>query len=469
MRRVKMHRRIDESQRCRPLRGGIFLFVVFLLPILILGIILINEIPLLSFSSNSQQATIDTLVLSAAQKLPDDGAAKQSFYANSPFPTDSTELRVTPESIEALVTTEQTSLLLRYFGVEKKISTTVRAKAIIPPLSVTVALDTNRYTAPIGTKAWETNSPAAGLFSADKAGEQESQLSAIRQTQSCFNEISLPLKRIVTETYRSLSRVPRYRLSAAVMPGIVGGPYSPFIGITPIKSVKDISPQWVEYSGLYHSNSICASAALHETLFVTDSPYRFPPRETGITPGVGPAGERIVDVERRTFNTQYAPYLGVEEIFWSQAAKEYRSISTVDSIFSLGQFAIGEDRAVVSAASRKGPGTVVAVVVAGDLPRSAGGRFPLKEVEDELQKVATQLNQLALDANVVLHLPYLLFKNREGVTLEEGASFSAFLSRLNASTPNLRMTALMAESAETLEQTLLPFLRNLRQPVVLSR
>jgi hypothetical protein len=460
------------------MRGGIFLFVAFLMPLLILGIILITEIPLLSFSSNSQQATLDTLVLSAAQKLPDDKAARLAFNENSPFSADSTSLVVTPESIEATATSKQTPLLLSYFGVEKEISTTVRAKAVIPPLSVTIALDTNSYTAPTGAREWETNSPAAALFSSHKTSSTASQLSPIRKTQGCFNELSLPLKRIATETYRSLSRVARYRVSAAVMPAIntLDSSNLSFKGITQIKTFQKPPPtsaDWVEYRGLHHSNSSCASAALHETLFVTDSPYRFPPRTLGTTPGVGPNGELIVDPEHGTFNSSYAPYLTVEEVFWSQAANENQRISSIESLFSLGAFAIAEDRAIEKtvSSSLQNTNTVVAIVVAGDLPRSLNGRFPDAAAKNDLADAVTKLEELALNAKVNLHIPYILFKNRTGVTIEEGAEFSTFLNSLinSSNIKHVRITPLMTESAEQLEQTLLPFLKNLRQPVVLSR
>ena len=79
----------------------------------------------------------------------------------------------------------------------------------------------------------------------------------------------------------------------------------------------------------------------------------------------------------------------------------------------------------------------------------------------------TKLEELALDAKVNLHIPYILFKNRTGVTIEEGDEFSRFLNSIN--TEHVRITPLMTESAEQLEQTLLPFLKKLRQPVVLSR
>jgi hypothetical protein len=458
------------------MRGGIFLFVALLMPILILGIILITEIPILSFNSNSHQATLDTLVLSAAQQLPDDKAARLAFEANSPFSADSTSLVVTPESIEATATSKQTPLLLSYFGVDKEISTTVRAKAIIPPLSVTIALDTNSYTAPTGTKEWATNSPAAALFSLDKTTGYKSQLSSIRQTQGCFNELSLPMKRIAIETYRSLSRVPRYRVSAAVMPTSIDSLNSSYVGVTAVKTFKKTplsSADWVEYRGLHHSNSRCASAALHETLFVTDSPYRFPPRALGTTPGVGPNGELIVDLEHGTFNSSYAPYLTVEEVFWSQAANENQRISSIESLFSLGAFAIAEDRAIekIVSSSLQNTNTVVAIVVAGDLPRSLNGRFPDAAAKKDLAGAITKLEELALDAKVNLHIPYILFKNRTGVTIEEGAEFSTFLNSLinSSNIKHVRITPLMTESGEKLEQTLLPFLKNLRQPVVLSR
>ena len=462
---------IDRTVK-RAMRGGIFLFVVFLLPILIIGIILITEIPLLSLSSNSQQATLDTLVLSAAQQLPDVEAAERSLKANAPFSVDSKNLIVTPESIEATTTSERVPILLSYFGINKGISTTVRSKAVIPPLSVTIALDTNRYTAPTGTNAWNTNAPSAGLFVSHQESGVKSQLNPIRQTQGCFNELSLPLKHIGIETYRSLARVPNYRVSAAVLPAVVDGTNRSEAGHTAVKSVKDPRPQWVEYRGLHHSNSSCAAAALHETLYSTDSPYRFPAGKIGATPGVGPSGERIVNLDNLTFNyPEYTNHLSVEEVFWSQATKEYDATSMVDSLISVGSFAIGEDRAIAGtiSASRRNTNTVVAIIVAGDLPRSRNGRFPDEAVKSELENAAIKLEELAVQANVTLHIPYILFKNRTGVTIEEGAAFSTFLNSIKAMTPHVRITALMTESADELERTLLPFLRNLRQPVVLSR
>lgn len=459
--------------------GGIFLFIAFLLPVLLFSIIIVVEVTTISFSTNALQANLDSAIISAAQRLPDVDEAKRSFAKvfparqldpDRPLSPKSSVL-IAPDSIEASVSIPNRRSLLAYFGVEKSFSTTAHAKAIIPPLTVSVALDTSSYTAPSPSEpTWPSSHLLpAGLFlqDSDLSGARAA-LSPLQHTQGCFSPLLLPLKRLAVETVASLERVPSYRLAAVTFPNSTVG-MEANAGVSEVKVISRREPTWVSYESLHRSNATCAAAALHDTLYHPESPYRFPRRSSRSFGGLAPSGERIVDMEARTFNPSYAPFLSVEEVLWSQAAREGDGIGTVAAIESLGRFIISEHRSMKVSAPVRGKQAVVGLLFAGDVPRSSGDRFPSDATKLALKASVMKLAELATEADVNLYLPYILFQNSTGVTIEEGEELSAFLALETALTPQVRIPVLMTRDEARLEEKLLPLLKNLRKPIVLSQ
>lgn len=472
------HRQSAPSRRYTDL-GGIILFISFLLPVLLFSIIIVIEVTTISFSNNALQANLDSAVISAAQRLPDVNEARRSFAKvftigeQDPNRSSSSQnaVAITPDSIDATVSIPTQRLLLGYFGVEKSFSTTAHARAIIPPLTVSVALDTSSYTAPRPTAAtWpSSNLLPAGLFLQENNGSApQGALSPLQQTQGCFNPLLLPLKRLAIETVASLERVPSYRLAAVTFPTSTVG-VQESAGVSEVKALSRAEPSWVSYESLHRSNASCGAAALHDTLYHPESPYRFPRRSARSHGGVAPSGERIVDMEARTFNPLYAPFLSIEEVLWSQAAREGENVSTVASLESLGRFIVSEHRSTKVSAPVRGKQAVVGLLFAGDVPRSSADRFPSETTRQELKATVMKLAELATQADVNLYLPYILFQNNTGVTIEEGEELSTFLATETALTPQLRMPVLMTRDEVRLEEKLLPLLKNLRKPVVVTQ
>lgn len=465
-----MNQQLSTIQTRRTCHGGIFLFIAFLLPILFFSIIIIVEITTISFSTNALQTNLDSVVISAAQRLPDVESARRTF--SEAFENSSVHpvASISPDTIEATASSPNQSFLLSYFGIEQSIVTAAHVKAIIPPLTVAVAMDTSSYTAPGSAEpAWSsTNLLPAALFQQDSQQPRADRApSPLHQTQGCFNSLLLPLKRFVVETIASLEEVPSYRLAAATFPASTVGK-DENAGLSEIKRLSDPTPLWVSYESLHRSNSTCAAVALHDTLYHLDSPYRFPRKSRHSHGGISDSGERIVDIERREFNLNYAPFLSVEEIIWSQAAREADGGSTVAALESLGRFVISEHRSMALPMPTRGKPAVVGLLFAGDVPRSSSDRFPGQATVQALQKAVSTIARLATESGVNLYLPYILFENNTGVTLEEGQSLSTMLSTMTALTPHVRIPVLMTKDAASLEQKLLPLLKNLRKPVIIS-
>ncbi len=446
--------------------GGMVLFLTFLLPVLFLALSLILEVTTMSLAANSAQTKLDTLVVASAQHLPNVIKARSAFESASSFPEQDTLLRVRPDSIEATVSESKSGFFLGYFGLKRPIKATAHAKVIIPPMSIIIALDTSFYTAPRGTDAkWASSAGLlpAGLFLGDTIDTGRALIGAIQRTQACFNDTLLPLKRIAAATYTSLSKVPSYRVGAAIFPSSMpdSNPTNPHLSI--IKGLLDTKPQWVEYRGATRSNSDCAAAALYETLYRPESPYRFP----NIGAGISPSGERIVDLTSRSFNQNYAPFLSAEEVIWSQSAREEDEVDSIAAIQSVGMSlleSLGQGEKVVSVT---GTTSLVGLIFAGDIPRIDMVRFPDKKTTDALSAMVATLDREAVLANAIIHIPIILFQNNTGVTIEEGGDFNSYLSSI--SRPHVQLSLLMTRGADDLEQSLAPFLTHLRKPVVISK
>lgn len=466
---------MNRLQHTRPRRyrshGGIFLFIVFLLPVLFFSIVLLVEVTTISFSNNALQTTLDSAVISAAQRLPDVNQARNSLVHAYKGAQTQPVVAISPDSIEAKISIPNQSLLSGYFSVKNLFSSVAHAKVIIPPLTIAVALDTSSYTAPRPSEtSWASSNllPASLFVSDSEKTATRSALSPLQHTQGCFNSLLLPLKQLAVETVASLERIPSYRLAAVTFPTSVTGREAT-AGVSEVKILNQREPFWVSYESLHRSNGTCAAVALHDTLYHPESPYRFPKRSALSFGGVAPSGERIVDMESRSFNALYAPYLSVEEVLWSQAAREGEAVSTVAAIESLGRFIISEHRGTVRAAPARGKHAVVGLLFGGDIPRSSTDRFPGRATKEALENVVRSLAELAKGADVNLYMPYVLFQNNTGVTIEEGEELNGYLAALTSLTPQLRMPVLMTKDATHLEEKLLPVLKNLRKPVVISQ
>jgi hypothetical protein len=446
--------------------GGVVLFLTFLLPILFLALSLILEVTTFSLATNSAQTKLDTLVMASAQHLPDVIAARKAFENASTFPKKYTSLLITPDGVEATVSHSIRGVFLGYFGLKRPIQTTVHAKVIIPPLTVMITLDASYYTAPRGTEEkWVSSAGLlpAGLFVEDRISINRPLMGAEQRTQGCFNDTLLPLKRIAAATYTALSKIPSYRVGAAIFPSSIGGSNPKTPGLSIIKSVLETRPHWVEYEGAYRSNTDCAAAALYETLYSQESPYRFP---TSLS-GIAPSGERVVDLTLRAFNQNYLPFLTVEEVIWSQSAREQEETSSISAIQSVGLSLIETLGKENKATTIQGTSSLVGLIFAGDIPGTGKGRFPDKQTTDALAAMVTTLDREAVRTNATVHIPIILFQNNTGVTIEEGAALSAHLSSI--SRPHVQVSLLMTQGSEDLERTIAPFLTHLRKPVVISQ
>ncbi len=484
-----------RTERVRNLQsefGATIIFVAaVILPVLFFLFSLTFDIAHYFTQRRNAQMIIDEAALYAHRYLPYTTAAAsaaEGYLSRYGALAEHVAMEITPDTVALQYSDEVNLTFASYFGAGIDVPMHAYTRTQGTPYDVFLLMDTASYLSPqipYGT-AWGSD-PAAQFFDtvypiqhdADDDGVPEL-IDPVIATQQCFNPIFSSLKRAAIRTYEYLSSFQLNSVGVAVYPasGNFFDLVRPVAASPTSGEVSDVA--FPQYAGGYIRPDYCAAAANYEVNFPA---YRVPTSSTGMeglwTPASG--APSIVEPVTYLYNTDYAPYLSIQELLWSQVARGNTNYApntprVLEGIRAqiVGAQAREERKGLVNRAVKS------AVLLAGDLPWYESERFILPNgsisanVTNALRVQLANLRSDAVNYDMHLVLYYVVFRHagNQSYFSEGTAALEALFDEYNESEENggkFSLHVLYGDSLDVLTRDLTSLIALDKRGSVLAR
>ena len=467
--------------------GSAIILFVALLPFLFFLLTIGLDVSRFYLERQRAQKQIDDAALFAYRYLPDSAAAEaaaRNYLALYTPEAAETSISATADTITLALSSKYAVVFSQALGLDISLPIELEARAKGTPVDAFIALDTSSYLAPsiYSNSPWD-NSEVAQYFQSlnrgyiDNTGQEITYNSNVL-AEHCFNESFSALKRAAIGLVTHLSSFRWNAFGLGFFPGegaLVGnaaGLATPEFDVIRPVLAANIKVQGTAETFLeeYQTNAIssfdCAAAAENE---YANTRYQFPL----LNPAASTIGP-LTDAATKQIATAHSQALTAAEAIWLRPVNIHRDAET-DSVLKTIRTQLLTapylaERGILAAQPLK-----YAIILAGDVPRVGGLRFPAPAVQETLATTLQQLQSELIAAKMVMKLNYIVLDHAHSpaTTLAtETAELADYFQTLTASggsNAGLELRALYAASPDVLLGELLGALTQDRRTAVISR
>ena len=457
-------------------QGSMMLFIAaILIPILFVFFSLTLDFEQFFGEKESIQHLADQAALYGYRFLPNKAnatAATKLYLTQNSSITAISEVTVTADSVTVDVNKTSNLTFANLASLISHSSTdpigiplSVHAVARGVPIDAFVMMDTSTYLAPSISDSvpWIQNGerslwPSAQFFSSTNLWDIRAQMhepAYVNEvvSQSCFNQIFSKVKKATIGAYQKLAN---FRLNAVGL-GFYPSVYNSVDVARAVRSLDTVGigeAGWIASppSQEYVRNELCFAAADME---LSHTAYRFPTAPASLeyqwkSPSTGAPAMKVIPGVWN-INPEVQPFLSVPQIIWSQAVRVGVDVNTPAAILQ------GATQ-IYAANSWQGRGGLtnraarVLVVLAGDVPRVGGLRYPNSAVETALGGVITQIKAYASgltgDTSHGIIIYYVLTDMKSSSVSAEATTLDAYFK--TQSTQSVRLQLVYGSDPEVM-------------------
>ena len=469
-------------------RGSILLLLAAMLPLLFFLLSISFDFSRYYLERQRAQKQLDDAALFAHRYLPaaasSEAAALRFLALYSPYASEAVA-HASSDSITLSLKTNFPVIMSKPMGLQISLPLEVESRVKGTPFDVLLAVDTSAYLAPsvFSSRSWDSLGSATYFESLRRtylvAGGREVEYERTVLSEQCFNEVFSALKRTTLGLYSYLASFRWNAVGLGFFPGggIVSGSYPglstpQFDLVRPILGSNDkvqaaAEAFLEEYQSSAVGNFDCAAAAELETGV---GQYQFPLlNPAGISAGP------LADMTSRRFNPDRIATLSVGEAVWFRAVNPHQYAQVGGLLQALRTQLLGAPliagRGNLAARPLKR-----AIILAGDLPRESGRRFPdasvIESITHEFELLIAQLEAQQL----TMKISYVVVDHRHSPSMalaQESAALADFFLSITKATGSkqqvLEAKVLYAASPDVLTNELLSALTQDKRTAVISR